>query len=69
MGLKTSALEMRKVGRAIALLAVEAAFLAALVLAAQRWTGMSTVKDMARPSRAKMIDARKEAGMGPCGFG
>jgi len=40
VGLKTSPLEMRKVGlRAIALLAVEAAFLALLVLGAQRIFG------------------------------
>jgi uncharacterized membrane protein YadS len=37
VGLKTSPLEMRKVGgRAIALLAVEALFLATLVVAAQK---------------------------------
>jgi uncharacterized integral membrane protein (TIGR00698 family) len=40
VGLKTSPLEMKKVGaRAFALLGVEAAFLAALVLAAQRIAG------------------------------
>jgi uncharacterized integral membrane protein (TIGR00698 family) len=40
VGLKTSPLEMKKVGaRAFALLAIEAAFLAGLVLAAQRWVG------------------------------